>query len=100
MLILGCVSIDINFGIDTELGTQPISFPSYRMASAKLKKLKKQLQDLLSKGFIRPNASSWGVSILFVEKDCSTCMCIKYQQLNKVAVKNKYLIPCIDDLLD
>ena len=27
-------------------------------------------------------------------------MCIDYRQLNKVTVKNKYPLPCIDDLFD
>ena len=51
---------DIDFSIDLEPGSKPISIPPYRMASAELKKLKDQLQDLLSKGFIRPSVSPWG----------------------------------------
>ena len=27
-------------------------------------------------------------------------LCIAYGELNKVTVKNKYLLPCIDDLFD
>ena len=50
---------DINFCIDVEPGTRPISIPPYRMAPAELKELKEQLQDLLSKGFIRPSVSPW-----------------------------------------
>ncbi|XP_060182236.1 uncharacterized protein LOC132611894 [Lycium barbarum] len=50
---------DIDFRIDLDLGTRPISIPPYRMAPTKLRELKEQLQDLLSKGFIRPSASSW-----------------------------------------
>ena len=46
---------DIDFAIDLEPGTKPISIPPYRMAPAELKELKDQLQDLLSKGFIRPS---------------------------------------------
>ena len=46
---------DINFVIDLESGIKPISIPRYRMAPADLKELKDRLQDLLSKGFIRPS---------------------------------------------
>ena len=84
---------DIDFCIDVEPGTRPISIPPYRMAPAELNELKEQLQDLLSKGFI-----PWGAPVLFVKKkDGSMRMCIEYRQLNKVTIRNKYLIPRIDD---
>nr|GEV69247.1 putative reverse transcriptase domain-containing protein [Tanacetum cinerariifolium] len=52
-------------------------------------------------GFIRPSSSPWGASVLFVKKkDGSLCMCIDYQELNKLTVKNWYLLPRIDDLFD
>ncbi|XP_069155717.1 uncharacterized protein [Solanum lycopersicum] len=41
---------DIDFCIDMEPGTQPISIPPYCMEPNELKELKEQLQDLLSKG--------------------------------------------------
>ena len=48
---------DIDFCIDLEPGTRPISIPPCRMAPAELRKLKVKLQELLGKGFIRPSAS-------------------------------------------
>ena len=92
---------DIDFCIDLEPGTRPISIPPYRMAPAELRELKAQLQELLNKGFIRPSASPWGAPVLFVKKkDGSFRMCIDYRQLNKVTIKNKYPLPRIDDLFD
>ncbi|XP_070007392.1 uncharacterized protein [Nicotiana sylvestris] len=71
---------DIDFGIDMLLGTLSISIPPYRMAPPELKELKDQLQELLDKGFIRPNVSPWGAPILFVsKKDGSICICIYYR---------------------
>ena len=68
---------DIDFYIDLELGTHPISIPPYRMTPAELRELKAQLQELLGKGFIRPSASPWGAHVLFVKKkDGSFRMCI------------------------
>ena len=92
---------DIDFCIDLEPGTRPISISPYRMAPAELRELKAQLQELLSKGFIRPSASPWGAPVLFVKKkDWSFWMCIDYRQLNKLTIKNKYPLPRIDDLFD
>jgi hypothetical protein len=39
--------------------------------------------------------------VLFVKKkDWSMRMCIDYQELNKVMIKNLYPLPRIDNLLD
>ena len=39
--------------------------------------------------------------MLFVKKkDGLMRMCIDYRELNKVTIKNKYLLPRIDDLFD
>ena len=43
---------DINFCIDLEPGTRPISIPPYRMAPAELRELKAQLQELLGKALL------------------------------------------------
>ncbi|GJV65479.1 putative reverse transcriptase domain-containing protein [Tanacetum coccineum] len=52
-------------------------------------------------GFIRPSSSPWGAPILFVKKkDGSFRMCIKYKELNKLTVKNRYPLSRIDDLFD
>ncbi|KAH0636443.1 hypothetical protein KY289_036358 [Solanum tuberosum] len=72
-----------------------------KMAPAELKELKKQLKDLLEKGFIRPSISPWGAPVSFVrKKDGSLRMCIDYRQLNKITIKNKYPLLRIDDLFD
>ena len=71
------------------------------MAPMELKELKKHLEELLDKGFIRPSTSPWGAPVLFVKKkDGSLRLCIDYRQLNRIIVKNKYPLPRIDDLLD
>jgi hypothetical protein len=51
---------DIELAIELQPGTAPISKRPYRMAPAELAKLKKQLHELLNKGFIRPSTSPWG----------------------------------------
>ncbi|GKA41877.1 putative reverse transcriptase domain-containing protein [Tanacetum coccineum] len=65
------------------------------------KELSNQLQELADKGFIQPSTSPWRAPVLFVKKkDGSFRMCINYQELNKLTVKNHYPLPRIDDLLD
>ena len=48
---------DIEFMIDLVPRTRPIAKRPYRMAANELTELKKQLQELTNKGFIRPSAS-------------------------------------------
>ncbi|XP_070049924.1 uncharacterized protein [Nicotiana tomentosiformis] len=92
---------EIEFHIELVFGTTHISIAPYKMAPAELKELKDQLQELLEKGFICPSISPWGAPVLFVKKKDGTLrLCIDYQQLNKVTIKNKYLLPRIDDLFD
>ena len=92
---------EIEFAIDVVPGATPASITPYRMAPLELKELKLQLQELLKKGFIRPSVSPWGAPVLFVKKKDGTLrLCIDYRQLNKLTVKNKYLLPRIDDLFD
>ncbi|KAA0053234.1 DNA/RNA polymerases superfamily protein [Cucumis melo var. makuwa] len=92
---------EVEFAIELESGTVPISRAPYRMAPAELKELKVQLQELLDKGFIRPSVSPWGAPVLFVKKkDGSMRLCIDNRELNKVTVKNRYPLPRIDDLFD
>lgn len=82
---------EVELAIDLLTGTTSISKTPYRMASTEMKELKIQLQDLLDKGFIKPNVSPLGAPVLFVKKkDGRTRLCIDYRELNKVIVKNRY----------
>jgi len=89
------------FTIELEPRTAPLSKAPYRMAPPEMAELKKQLDDLLEKGFIQPSSSPWGAPVLIVKKkDGSFWLCIDYRGINQVTVKNKYLLPRIDELLD
>ena len=73
----------------------------HRMTPIELRGLKVQIQELLDKGFIRMNTSPWGAPVLFAKKkDKTLLLCIDYQQLNRVTIKNRYPLPRIDDLFD
>jgi len=92
---------EVEFSIDLVPGAGLVSIAPYRMTLAELVELKKQIEDLLEKQFIRPSASPWGAPVLLVKKkDGSIRLCVDYKQLNKLTIKNKYPLPRIDDLMD
>jgi hypothetical protein len=92
---------EVEFSIDLLPGTAPISKRLYRMSVEGLKELKKQLTELQEVGYIRLSSSPWGAPVLFVQKkDGSQRMCVDYRSLNDVTIKNKYMLPHIDDLFD
>ena len=71
------------------------------MSPLKLDAMKKELDQLLKNGAIEPSVSPFGAPVIFVKKkDGSLRMCIDYQALNKITIKNHFPIPLIDDLID
>nr|GEZ10871.1 putative reverse transcriptase domain-containing protein [Tanacetum cinerariifolium] len=91
----------VEFQIDLVPCAAPMARAPSRLASSKMQELSAQLQELSDKGFICPSSSLWGAPALFVKKkDGSLQMCIDYRKLNKLTVKNRYLLPTIDDLFD
>jgi hypothetical protein len=91
----------IEFKIELQPGTTPISKAPYKMSREELAELKIQLKNLLDKYFIRPSSSPWGCPALFVsKKDKGLRLCVDYWPLNAVTIKNKYPLPHIDILFD
>jgi hypothetical protein len=89
------------FKIETEPGATPVNRPIYRLSPSELEELRRTLDDLLAKGFIRPSSSPWGAPVLFApKKDGGLRFCIDYRGLNKQTVKNAYPLPRADDLID
>jgi hypothetical protein len=73
---------EVEFTIELEPGTAPISRRPYHMAPKQLAEMKKQLEELLEKGFIRPSSSPWGCPAIFVKnKDGTLQMCVDYHPL-------------------
>jgi hypothetical protein len=92
---------DVEFTIELQPGTAPISRRPYKMTPKELAKLKVQLNELMDKGFIHPSSSPWGCPALFVKKkDQSLRLCVDYRPLNVVTIKNKYPLPRINILFD
>ncbi|KAA3466514.1 retrotransposon del1-46-like protein [Gossypium australe] len=89
--LLGLLPVrEVEFAIELVLGTFPILIALYRMAPTELKELKAQLQELTDRVFV-PRARL----CYLLRKRTNRCV-----YLNKVIIKNKYMLPRIDDLFD
>jgi hypothetical protein len=94
-------NLDVEFIIELQPDTAPISRRPYKMTPKELAELKVQLNELLDKGYIRPSSSPSGCPPLFMKKkDQSLRLCVDYQPLNAVTIKNKYPLPRIDIFID
>ncbi|GBG92763.1 hypothetical protein CBR_g57006 [Chara braunii] len=97
----GVVSRPIQHRIETEPGNRTPKGAVYMMSPRELEDLRKQLDELLEKGWIRPISSPYGAPVLFVpKKEGELRMCIDYRGLNAITVKNAEPLPRINDLLD
>ena len=82
-------------------GKQPPYGPIYSLGPVELETLKAYIKTHLKTGFIRPSKFPVGALILFDKKpDGNLCLCVDYQGLNNLTIKNQYLLPLIGESLD
>ena len=91
--------------VDHEIPLKPDMPPPFkgifRLSQYELHELKRQLDQLLKDGKIRPSTSPYGAPVLFVKKkDGKLRMCIDYRALNSQTIQNRYALPRIDELFD
>lgn len=92
---------DADLKINLHPNSSPPSIPPFRMSSVELTELKKQIDNLLAYGFIKPSLSEYGAPVLFVRKKTGELrMCIDYRRLNSITIKNSYGLPRVEELLD
>ena len=73
----------------------------YNMSLAELKALEEYLKDALAKEWICESKSPASAPILFaLKKSSELCLCIDYQGLNTITIKNQYPLLLISELLD
>lgn len=78
-----------------------IKVKPYRYFPLQKVKIEKLVEEILQNGIIRNSNSPFALSVVMVKKkDRSWRLCVDYRQLNQVAIKDKYLIPLIEELLD
>ncbi len=82
-------------------GKQSPYGPIYALSPVELETLKAYIKTHLKTRFIQPSKSPTGASILFDKKlDDHPCLCVNYQGLNNLIIKNWYLFPLISKALD
>ena len=75
--------------------------PIYGLGAGELETFKTYIKANLASGFIRPSKFPSSTPIPFLRKnDGSHYLCIDYQRLNNLIIKNHYLLPLIGKLLE
>ena len=87
--------------IKLEIDKQPSYRPIYSLGPVELETLKIYIKTHLRTRFIQPSMSLTDALILFDKKpDGSFWLCVNYQDLNNLTIKNQYPLPLIDEALD
>nr|GEZ48013.1 putative reverse transcriptase domain-containing protein [Tanacetum cinerariifolium] len=90
----------MKFQINLVPGASPVARVPYRLAPFEIKELSDQLQELFDIGFIRPVPQLGSSGLVFQEEGWIILDVHRLSRINKLMVKNRYLLPRIDDLFN
>lgn len=80
---------------------EPVYVPQYRLPHSQRGELRRQVENLLAQGIIRPSRSHYNnPNLLVPKKNGGWRMVTDFRRLNNKLVKDKYPIPRFDDIFD
>ncbi|MCO5604733.1 hypothetical protein L7F22_058903 [Adiantum nelumboides] len=81
--------------------SSPPNKPPYRVSQAQQEEIMRQVNELVEKGMVRPSSSPFCSPVLLVQKKDGTYrMYVDYRALNRITIKNRFLVPTVEDLFD
>jgi hypothetical protein len=82
-------------------GATPFYIRPYRYAPVLKTEIEARVQEMLKVGLIQYSSIPFSSHVLLVKKkDNIYRFCVDYRHLNAITVKDQYLVPVIDKLLD
>jgi hypothetical protein len=82
-------------------GYVPVNARPYMYSPQHKYEIEKQVESLLSNGFITTSINPFASPVLLVQKKDGTWrFCVNYRRLNSITIKNKFLMPLIEEILD
>ena len=90
-----------NHKIPLLVGANPFNQRPYRYALYQKNEIDKTVQEMMKSGTIQPSSSPYASPVVLVKKkDGSWRLCVDYRGLNELTIKDRFLIPVIEDLMD